>query len=63
MLIGIVIVGVLRRLPTLSTTIIEEKNDITVHGEGRGVLIALFRFPVGKLRCDIGSKSAYMIPL
>ena len=49
MLIGIVIVGVLRRLPTLSTTIIEEKNDITVHGEGRGVLIALFRFPVGKM--------------
>jgi len=41
-LIGSVIVGVFWRLPTLSSTIIEENNDITVHGEGRGVLIALF---------------------
>ena len=63
MLIGSVIVGVFWRLPTLSSTIIEENDDITVHGEGRGVLIALFQFPVGKWRCYIDSKSAYMIPL
>lgn len=49
MLIGSVIVTVSWRLPTLSTTIIEENNDITVHGEGRVVLIALFLFPVGKI--------------